>query len=49
MYHFLRSNIKAFVILAAAVVFIIIGVYRGEVNTVMSKAIAICLECIGIG
>lgn len=49
MYHFFRSNIKAFVILAVAVVFIIIGAYRGEINSVMSKAIAICLECIGIG
>lgn len=25
------------------------GYYRGETETVLSKAIRICLECIGIG
>lgn len=49
MYHFLKTNKKAFAILAAAAVFIVVGAYRGEIDTVMTKAIAICLECIGIG
>ena len=26
-----------------------IGIYRGELTTLFSKATAICLECIGIG
>jgi len=29
--------------------FMAIGVWRGEVATVCTKAIQICLECIGIG
>lgn len=49
MIHFFSDNKKAFAVLVAAAVFIGIGVYRGEVSTVMTKAIAICLECIGIG
>ena len=36
-------------ILAMAVGFIFYGAYRGEANTVFSKAIRLCLECVGIG
>ena len=25
------------------------GIYRGEVDTVLAKAINICMECIGLG
>lgn len=32
-----------------AVLFIIYGVYRGEVSVVLNKAVNICLECIGLG
>lgn len=37
------------VILLAAVVMIILGLLSGEYIDVKSKAIRICLECIGIG
>ncbi|WP_334293993.1 CD1871A family CXXC motif-containing protein [Anaerosacchariphilus polymeriproducens] len=32
-----------------AVAFICLGVYRGESYTVLSKAIKLCMECVGIG
>lgn len=34
---------------AAGAVFMIAGIYRGEMAVVLRKAINICLECIGIG
>ncbi len=37
------------VIMTAAVAFLLIGVAQGQPNTVLQKAIRICLECIGIG
>lgn len=37
------------IILAAAILMIVSGVLMGETQTVLQKAIRICLECIGIG
>ena len=36
-------------IAAIGIVFMAIGIIRGEMATVLMKAVNICLECIGIG
>ncbi|MBZ2174645.1 hypothetical protein K8M07_05220 [Schnuerera sp. xch1] len=36
-------------ILLLSIVFVVAGVYLGEVHTILNKATNICLECIGIG
>ncbi len=37
------------ILLIIGVTSVIYGVYRGEVDTVLTKAVNICLECVGIG
>jgi hypothetical protein len=36
-------------LLVLGIVFIVMGIFRGEIGTVFIKAINICLECIGVG
>lgn len=38
-----------FLVLGLALVFITVGIFREEVVTVINKATAICMECIGLG
>lgn len=42
------SKIRIILILVA-ILFIAIGIIRGEVAIILNKAIKLCLECIGIG
>ena len=44
-----RRLLIAGTVLAAGAAFLVIGISRGELDTVFRKAINICLECIGIG
>ena len=45
-----KTGNKIWILLAAVgAVFIVIGVLRGEAFVVLTKAVNICLECIGIG
>jgi len=37
------------VLLAASVVLLVVGILLGEVEAVLSKAVNLCLECVGIG
>jgi hypothetical protein len=33
----------------AGFAFLVFGIFRGEVDVVLRKAVNVCLECIGIG
>lgn len=44
-----RRNAVAAVLLLIGAVFVAMGVWRGEVETVLRKAVNICMECIGLG
>lgn len=44
----MKNKIR-WILLIVGIGFVIYGVYRGEVDTVLTKAINICLECVGIG
>ncbi len=43
-----RRFLQAGLLLTGAL-FLVLGLLRGESQTVLTKAIYICLECIGIG
>ncbi len=42
------KKIAAGLLLAAAALFVWIGVSRGEAAVVLQKAVLICMECIGL-
>lgn len=48
MSHGKKAAVQAALLLLAAAM-LGYGVWRGEVDTVLSKAIRLCLECVGIG
>lgn len=45
-----RRNLAVpIILLAAGALLVAVGIWRGEVGVVLTKAVNICLECIGIG
>ena len=46
---FLRQNRAAAALILLALLFLAMGVWRGEAETVFRKAVNICMECIGLG
>ncbi|MEA4922959.1 MAG: CD1871A family CXXC motif-containing protein [Eubacteriaceae bacterium] len=44
-----NSKLPAILLLTLGAAFLVIGISRGEAETVFTKAVHICLECIGIG
>jgi hypothetical protein len=44
-----KKAIAQSALLLAAVLMIGFGIWRGEADTVLAKAIRLCMECVGIG
>lgn len=44
-----KRNVITVVLFVASLVMIVAGAMAGEPDTVLNKAINVCMECIGIG
>ena len=44
-----KNAIVQGLLIAAGIAMVCFGVWRGEAETVLSRAIKLCLECVGIG
>ncbi len=44
-----HKSMLQLVFISIAIIFVAVGIFREEHLMVLSKAVSICLECIGIG
>ena len=44
-----KGNLLRLGLLALALLLILAGIFRGEADMVLQKAVNLCMECIGIG
>ncbi|MCI9340420.1 MAG: thioredoxin [Dorea sp.] len=49
MSRILRTPRAGIILAVTGLVFMGIGIYRGEMAVVLEKAVNICMECVGIG
>lgn len=49
MAKFMRSRWSGFIAAGVGILMMCYGIFRGEAGIVFTKAINICMECIGIG
>lgn len=47
--QFIRKSAVQLVLLIGGIGMLCFGAWRGEAETVLGKAIRLCLECVGIG
>ena len=45
----MKKAVPAIVLMALGAAAMVFGACRGEIETVLRKAILLCLECVGIG
>lgn len=45
----MKRNLPACLVLIAAAALILAGIQQGQPSQVLTKAIRVCLECVGIG
>lgn len=45
----MKKSYKTTAAIVVAVIMILIGILQGQNQSVLAKAIRICLECVGIG
>ena len=44
-----KKTVLQMTLLLIGIIMLCFGIWRGEAETVFSKAIKLCLECVGIG